>query len=274
MNYEDFYAVYFDMAGNPIYPTDLREISTVKSIIKKAEGKTIAFVNEGRTCYKINLKMKVLNGVNVQAIEITNITEYINEINKASIDTITHLNTRRMARNMFLEYIEYAYNNQEDFAVILADVDNFKEMNDTYGHTNGDIILSEMSRILYCSTRQEKYRDPDIVARLGGDEFILVLKNVSESFSTNRAEQIRSDVESKKIELYSEAEDKEIINLGTMSMGIYYVSFEDLKELFDKGYSIDEVRMTLIDRCDSALYKSKNNGRNKVTSYSEIFKKR
>ena len=265
--YDEFYVAYFDQRGNIIYPSDINEVKIIKEMIKNISENNIVYTDDGKRCYKLRIKRSQINGSKVQVVELSNITEYMHQISTASVDDITHLNTRKIARNYFIEYIEQAYKNGEDFAIAIADIDYFKEVNDTYGHTNGDIVLSEISRIMYCSTRQASYRPQDIVARIGGDEFVIILKNVTKDLAYKRVEQIRSDVENHQVTLFTESDVSTFLSAGTLSMGLYHITYEELTVFFEKGYSIDEIRRILIDRCDSALYESKNNGKNQTTIY-------
>lgn len=265
--YEDFYVAYFNSAGNVIYPSDMEEVQIVRQLLKNSTSDSFAWTEDHKKCYKIHIKRKFLDGSPVQIVELSNVDEFIKQISKASVDDITHLNNRKLAMNLFSQYLEHAIKVNEDFALIMTDIDGFKDVNDTYGHTNGDAVLSEISRKLYCSTRQECFRAQDIVARIGGDEFFIVLKNVNKDIAYNRAEKIRKAVESHKVPLFGQEHPINYIDVGTLSIGLYHVAINEVLELYDKGYTIEEIRNTLLDRCDRELYKSKNSGKNKITIY-------
>lgn len=131
------------------------------------------------------------------------------------------------------------------FSLILFDIDNFKIINDTYGHQAGDDVLLELARIL-----QEASRVTDIVVRYGGEEFIIVLPNTSESDTLNLAERIRSSVE-QRVFLPNLAPGITI----TLSGGI--ASFP----LHASGVK------TLLNAADMALYAAKAAGKNTVVCF-------
>lgn len=128
-------------------------------------------------------------------------------------------------------------------AIIMADIDNFKHINDTYGHQAGDMILKEFAKLL-----QSKCRHTDIVGRYGGEEFIVMLSGTGEKEASDIAEKIRDAVQNKKIKF------KNDMLSTTMSLGVAVFSNEHEKE-------------ELVEKSDSALYKAKNEGKNRVILY-------
>jgi diguanylate cyclase (GGDEF)-like protein len=157
---------------------------------------------------------------------------------KASFDFLTKLYNRRKF-NSFLEYEISKANRykEQHLSLLLVDIDYFKNVNDTFGHLVGDNILQEVSKILtICS------RDTDIVARWGGEEFILMLPQTNIEQAILVAEKLRATVEKHKFD-----EIKHI----TCSIGV-------------AQFHRNEDKDTLFKRVDSALYKAKKTGRNKV----------
>jgi len=127
-------------------------------------------------------------------------------------------------------------------ALILVDIDHFKRVNDTHGHTVGDLILREVADVLRESTRGE-----DLVARYGGEEFILALPSSSLEQATERAENIRSRLSSRLVEA-SQA------RVGvTASLGLSYAPAGRVRDV-----------TALITSADGALYQAKRSGRNCV----------
>lgn len=122
----------------------------------------------------------------------------------------------------------------------MLDIDNFKKINDTYGHQSGDLALKEISLIL-----RSYLRANTIIGRLGGEEFGIILPNVPLEDAIKIAERIRSVIENREIKY----EDK-IIRI-TASFGI-----TEVKE----GDTFD----TLYKRVDEALYKAKKDGKNTI----------
>ena len=92
----------------------------------------------------------------------------------AGQDPLTGLSNRRRAHEQMAEIVSYASRHEESIGVILSDLDNFKRVNDTYGHDFGDGILVGFAHLLQTECRLE-----DIVCRYGGEEFLVVLRNTT-----------------------------------------------------------------------------------------------
>lgn len=161
----------------------------------------------------------------------------------ANQDPLTTLYNRRALFNIGEKLLSVAKRDKKYFSIILFDLDNFKSINDTYGHKTGDNVIVEFSNML------KKLRDSDLIARYGGEEFIVLLSNTKEEDTYNIAMKIKDDVESKTI--YTQ--ENEPFNF-TVSGGLtmYKLDSED---------TLDDT----ILRADKALYLSKNSGRNKIS---------
>lgn len=129
----------------------------------------------------------------------------------------------------------------EHFSILFIDIDNFKKINDTLGHNEGDVVLKKVSEII-----NDNIRDSDTVVRWGGEEFIVGLPGADENEASIVAEKIREAVE----EYNSE---KKI----TLSIGV---------ACYDSSLDLDR----LIKNGDSAMYQAKNTGKNKVVIFSEV----
>lgn len=170
---------------------------------------------------------------------------YDDELRKlAATDPLTGLLNRRA----FLERLLYEKSRFDrhggSLALIMADVDHFKQVNDQYGHDAGDYILRRVSKIL-----QTRMRITDVLCRWGGEEFILMLAGIQEVDARFVAEKVRSIVEAEFFTF--EGSDIPV----TMSFGVAY---------FEKGMAVEQC----IQLADQRLYYSKKNGRNLVTSSS------
>ena len=128
----------------------------------------------------------------------------------------------------------------------MIDIDDFKNVNDTYGHQFGDLILKNIS-----DASLSIIRGSDILARYGGEEFCVVLPDTDKKGAESFAERLRILVEKQKT-LYNRTEPVSV----TISIGIA----ESVKST--------KTPEQLLDQADTALYASKANGKNKVTVYS------
>ena len=133
-----------------------------------------------------------------------------------------------------------------DYCIIVADIDHFKSVNDTYGHSVGDSVICNVANILQSSVRKN-----DMVVRLGGEEFCIVLYNMPHEKAKYIAEEMRNKIE------VSNLNDISV----TCSFGITSIKFNA------------ESPAELINQADLALYQSKSLGRNKVTMWSEGLEK-
>lgn len=159
--------------------------------------------------------------------------------NELRFDGLTKVFNRKYFFSVAHDEIEKSKKSNNDISIVMADIDFFKNVNDTWGHQAGDEVLVAFAQILNASLREL-----DIVARYGGEEFIvLMLTDAAHAYDV--IEKIRL-----KIEEYKFAGELEL--KITASFGIsQYANNESLEEL--------------IKRADGALYKSKHDGRNKIT---------
>jgi two-component system cell cycle response regulator len=170
-------------------------------------------------------------------------------LRKLSItDGLTELFNHRHVHELLHEEFERSKRSGEAMAVAMMDLDRFKQVNDTYGHPTGDVILYETAHIL-----KETAREIDMVGRYGGEEFIVILPGTDEEAAQQFAERVRGRVEEHVYQ--DEAAEVRM----TVSGGV--ASFLP---------SANEDPDTLIKRADEALYNAKESGRNRVIRSSEI----
>lgn len=154
-------------------------------------------------------------------------------------DPLTGLKNRRYLDEQLPQLMRRSLEAGKPLALLVVDIDHFKNVNDTYGHPAGDSVLQELAWKLQAETRGK-----DIVARMGGEEFVIVLSDMDTGEALETAEKIRGNVE--------HGEWKHV-NI-TVSIGVAaYESGDDPASLFSKA--------------DEALYHSKNTGRNRVTAH-------
>jgi len=163
----------------------------------------------------------------------------------AITDPLTGLFNRRfLEEKLSNELIRAkAYNNY--LSIVMADIDHFKRINDTYGHKVGDEVLKALALILKANTRGN-----DTVARYGGEEFVIILSNVSKYDAYRIAERIRLEVEDTSFEEIGVPEKI------TVSFGISCFP-EDGEDAID-----------LLKKADQALYQAKSQGRNRVVVFT------
>ncbi|HDN94591.1 MAG TPA: GGDEF domain-containing protein, partial [Nitrospirae bacterium] len=138
------------------------------------------------------------------------------------------------------------------FSILMMDIDNFKVINDTYGHLAGDEILSFLGAML-----KEKLRPTDRAFRFGGEEFVIVLPDTEATISYIVAERIRAAFECKTFSFTSDTDTKPATISNTLSIGITG---------YEKGMSIQK----LLDEADEAMYKAKSLGKNRVVRHDEL----
>ena len=212
----------------------------------KAKNRIIGFLLLGEkiesdhqfTDYEKNI---IENIASLTAIAINN----SQLLEMTTTDIMTHLKLKHYFFTILMECL-YTINSsgekKDTLSILMIDIDFFKNINDTYGHAAGDIVLEEVAKIIKACTR-----NVDTAARYGGEEFVVMLNNTSASAAMAVAERIRKSVEEKSI-MY----DGKKINV-TISIGV-------------SSYNFDlETAKSIVERADKALYESKQNGRNRVT---------
>lgn len=155
----------------------------------------------------------------------------------ATTDPLTQLSNRIRLDEKLAECHQYYQRTQRSYSVIIIDLDNFKRINDTYGHLIGDATLVNLSRIL-----RENIREIDIVGRWGGEEFMIICPETDINGAQRLAEKIQEVVN---------AYDFPHIHTLTCSFGI---------SEYREGDRIENV----VGRADGALYRSKDEGRNRI----------
>ena len=166
--------------------------------------------------------------------------------NIAIYDTLTGLYNRRYFEERLGIDAQKSFYSGTPLSLVMVDIDHFKKINDTFGHTEGDQALCKISSLLKTSVRKK-----DTVARYGGEEFILILPEAGLEESFVIAERIRRQVENTSFEV-GQAQ----VNL-TLSMGISNFPSHRAKSKED-----------LVKMADQALYDAKRGGRNKVCIFS------
>lgn len=175
-----------------------------------------------------------------------------NEVRKlAFYDVLTGLPNRRLLVDRIEHALSSTRRKLQYGAIVFIDLDNFKQLNDTYGHDKGDILLQEVAKRLKTCVR-----DIDTVARLGGDEFVILIEDLSPDLSQAK---VHVKVVAGKIlqALNTPFDFDGYSHTSTPSMGV---------AMFNRhSNSVEE----LLKQADIAMYQSKNAGRNRMTFYSD-----
>jgi len=176
----------------------------------------------------------------IKMVKVVN--NYVNDINHlATRDSLTNLFNRRFFYEIMDTKLKENLINKKFFSLIFIDVDNFKLINDNYGHKNGDLFLIELSLII-----KKNIRNEDIATRFGGDEFVIFInKNISKTVKV--AERIKKDINN-LISSNKNKFPKEV----SLSIGIV--------EIPTHGKDIEE----LINLSDEMMYYGKTNGKNNI----------
>lgn len=162
-------------------------------------------------------------------------------LNSANRDFLTGLYNRRYFYNHIDEYINKAEEEYTQLYVAMIDIDDFKRINDTYGHDDGDKAIVGLSEILRTNTKQQ-----DLVARFGGEEFCVALMAQNEQTAYDVFERIRKNTENFSFIAHNGEKVSFTISIG--------VTRHDIET------DIDDT----INQADMNLYEAKNNGKNQI----------
>ncbi|VAX36478.1 Pole remodelling regulatory diguanylate cyclase [hydrothermal vent metagenome] len=208
----------------------------------KVNGLIVAdnlYTQKSITTSDLKIFMMVANqaGLAIENARLYNIVRH-----KSRTDSLTKLWNHGFFQDQLTEEIDKVKKNKNSLSLILMDLDDFKKLNDTYGHHKGDLVLKEVSKILRDSSRPTDY-----VCRYGGEEFASILPNTTKKQALTIAERIRQ-----RIAQHSFAQTSLDVDL-TVTISIGVSSFYD-----------DATKENLITESDRAMYRAKSNGRNQV----------
>ena len=156
----------------------------------------------------------------------------------AEKDALTKLYNRRFFINIANNIILLEKREKRESSLLMFDIDNFKKINDTYGHPIGDLVLSNLGKILL-----EYSRKSDVISRIGGEEFMILLPNTDLISAKQYSEDLRKIIEKSYIKMNNFE-----FNF-TVSMGLTLIKHDDTLE-------------KAITRVDNYLYQAKRNGKN------------
>mgnify|MGYP001598952337 CR=1 FL=1 len=204
-------------------PDQKTEIKMLKERLAEAEKENASLKSENKNL-KLERENEFLTGVKTR--------KHFTEKSEKIISIMTNPESAERREGEIIP-------NAISFAI--ADIDKFKVINDTKGHSEGDRILSEVGRVF-----KENIRDMDAVCRWGGEEFAIIFPNAKVTDAFKRVEELRKIIKKE--------------TGVTISIGVAE---------YEKGLSFTEA----LDRSDKALYLAKEEGRNRVKTYSDVLEK-
>jgi diguanylate cyclase (GGDEF)-like protein len=188
--------------------------------------------------YCLNRSLKNPKVVEIHIFEKT--------VKDSRYDSLTGIFNRKSFDEEFSREVSSAKRHGQDLSLLFFDLDDFKEINDSFGHRAGDLVLKQVAKIVLKEKREE-----DIAARYGGEEIVLILPNTGRNNAQVVGERIRKGVENTSVK-YSE----KTIRL-TLSGGV-------------ATYPVDAVNASGLIKCaDNALYFAKGSGKNNISSFSK-----
>jgi len=159
-------------------------------------------------------------------------------------DGLTGLNNHKYFQGKLTDEMARAQRYMHNVSLVMIDIDNFKQVNDSYGHLSGDKVLRAVAGLLW-----QARRNMDTVARYGGEEFSVILPETDLKGAAVFAERVRKSIESN----VTDVDDVKILVTVSMGISVYNPNTSKLNK--------DE----LVKAADKALYNSKNSGKNKIS---------
>lgn len=213
------------------------------NLIKALASYIAIAIKNSQESYKLSQEIE-------ERIKTQNELELLNEkLSRMSyIDALTQIPNRRSFVDYITRELFRAKRQEESIALLIIDIDFFKEYNDNYGHVEGDKCLTKVA----CLLKKALKREIDFVARYGGDEFVAVLSSVNEDGAYQVAEQMILNIKEAALEhVYSPIEDIITVTIG----GIVLVPHQD--------HTMEQI----IHFADNALYVAKDKGRNQMSFF-------
>lgn len=228
---------------------DVADIDVLKSVVQGQLDRLIDAAdqfkqNKSQTEAELKAQLEALQGeMQTLKSENSSMAETIQQQKqKATTDPLTQLPNREAWNKRVSQELARLRRYQTPVSMAVADVDFFKQVNDSYGHLAGDKVLKVLAK-----TIAAEIREMDFIARYGGEEFVILLPQTNLDDAIQAIEKVRVKVESCNFQF----EGKPVPI--TMSFGV-------------AQYDADEASKDTFKKADAALYRAKNNGRNRVES--------
>ncbi len=179
-------------------------------------------------------------------VKLIDISEYEQTVSQSRIDHITGLYNRRVFNELFEREVSMAQRHGTDLSLLFFDIDDFKDVNDRYGHLAGDEVLRQVSRIFQATRRNE-----DIVARFGGEEIVVLLPHTGKQPALILGERIRRRIERLEI-IYDNHRIRVTVSGGLASFPFDCAGADSLQR-----------------DADQAMYQAKYSGKNQISLFSD-----
>lgn len=215
----------------------LEEYKKIEVLMDSQSNKLYQYIYFLNIILYITIFLLTLVGI-ILVIYINNETKIKSQ--EALYDELTKIQNVKGYKKEILKQLSFFQRYKIPFSLIMFDIDNFKDVNDTYGHRVGDIVLQDLVETVNFNLR----KNVDSLFRVGGEEFVILCSNTSLKDAINVAEKIRRDI---KLNLNS-IKDKVI----TISVGVSEAITNDNED-------------TIYQRTDKLLYQSKHDGKNRVS---------
>jgi diguanylate cyclase (GGDEF)-like protein len=184
------------------------------------------------------------------AVSVENVGLHETVERQAVTDELTGLSNRRRFQETLAGEVARSQRFDQGLGLVMLDLDNFKQVNDTYGHQQGDVVLRDVARVL-----RESSRAIDLPARYGGEELAVVLPGTDLEGAYDLAERVREGIEALEFPLEDENGERRVIKI-TASLGAAAL-----------GDGTDDMR-ELVAAADAALYRAKRAGKNQTVRAS------
>ncbi|MDH5394656.1 MAG: GGDEF domain-containing protein [Gammaproteobacteria bacterium] len=202
---------------------------------------------KSRAAYADEQLIKTNKALREQSNELIRLNENFKKLSVT--DPLTNLFNRRHFEEKLDYEIDITKRHGDTFSLLLFDIDHFKKINDSYGHSNGDSVIKMIAHVM-----TNRLRETDVLCRIGGEEFVAICKRANKEDAIALAEDIRHTIENTPIDV-----ERNKLKV-TISAGVVTVTEKNIALHADNIFKY----------ADTALYYSKENGRNCVTHYSDI----
>ena len=231
------YGEFYTFEGKSMFLNYTLTALSVSESGKRAQGEDKELTGEvNREPVRFRALVTLVNAITKELAEANR------ELKKlAERDTLTGLFNRRKMVELLENEIALAENYDRSFSLLMVDVDNFKSINDLYGHQTGDEVLVKIARLL-----EEELRETDVLARWGGEEFLILMRDTDLMRGMLVAQKLRSAVRRHFADLYE----------GKISLSVGVTTFK-------KGDTVN----SLVRRADIAMYAAKQRGKDTIMSY-------